>query len=498
MTDVCLLWKRADGDVTFPLTPPGPLSVGRLPTCQVVLNDPKVSRSHARLQFVAGSWMVQDAGSQAGTVVNGRRLGREESVGLVDGDQIEFGPVKLEVSVAGQQGATLMAGAEASNEAFEPLAAARSQDFGHEHLALLLDLSEKIHVDASEHAMRRRLVEAIEQATRFANVAFVRRSNSIDGVEVIESIGEIADRSGQPRMSRTMLRNARDGMVLVTDKGGSGDQAIVASLERASVNQAFCIPVGKSGCHGFLYADNGSSRGDSGERQRLKEAARVANALVERAASEFDRIEHQRQSERLWRETLHAMVDTVEKRDPCTGGHSRRVAEFARLVGRAAGLDESTCSLIYESGRVHDIGKVAIDDAVLRKEGKLTDEEFAKIKEHPQKGHEILSKISAMHDLLPGVIEHHEKWDGSGYPRKLKGDAISRMARVMAVADVFDAITCRRPYRTGFPFDVARGKIAEGAGTHFDPEMVKAFLSIPEADLRHYMEQGGSEPSSNG
>ena len=498
MHEVCLVWKRPDGDVTFPLTPPGPLSIGRLPTCQIVLNDPKVSRSHARLDCVAGSWLVQDCGSQAGTAVNGRKLGKGDSRALIDGDVLECGPVALDVSMAGPQGATLMAGGDEAGEAFERLVAARSREFGHEHLALLLDLSETIHSEASEPDMRRRLVTAVEQATRFANVAFVRRSNAADGVEVLESIGESTDRTGRPRMSRTMLRNAREGMVLVTDKAGTGDQGIVASLERASVNQAFCIPVGKGGAHGFLYADNGSSRGDAGERQRLSEAARVANALVERASSEFDRIEHQRQTERLWRETLHAMVDTVEKRDPCTGGHSRRVAEFARLVGRAAGLDEAVCALIYESGRVHDIGKVAIDDAVLRAERKLTDEEFAMIKRHPQEGFDILSKISTMRDLLPGVIEHHEKWDGSGYPKRLKGEAISTMGRVLAVADVFDAITCRRPYRTGFPFEVARGKIAEGAGSHFDPAMVKAFLSIPESELQTFMEKGGSDPPSAG
>lgn len=496
MPDVCLLWKRADGDVTFALTPPGPLSVGRLPTCQVVLNDPKVSRSHARLDFTAGSWLVQDAGSQAGTMVNGRRLGKGESVALVDGDVLEIGPVRLEVSAADAQGATVMGGAEHSDEAFERVAPGRSQDFSHEHLALLLDLSETIHAQASERDMRRKLVEAVEQATRFANVAFVRRSNTADGVEVLESIGEITDRTGRLRMSRTMLRNAREGMVRVPDRGSVGDEGIVASLERVSVNQAFCIPVGAGGCHGFLYADNGSSRGDSSELKRLEEAARVANALVQRASSEFDRIEHQRQTERLWRETLHAMVDTVEKRDPCTGGHSDRVARFARLVGRAAGLDEATCSLIYESGRVHDIGKIAIDDAVLRAERKLTDEEFAMIKRHPQEGYDILSKISTMRDLLPGVIEHHEKFDGSGYPNRLRGDRISLMGRVLAVADVFDAITCKRPYRTGFPFEVARGKIVEGSGTHFDPDMVKAFMTLGEPELRAIMDPEGTNPPS--
>jgi hypothetical protein len=490
MTEASLIWNRAEGTTTFPLTPPGPLLIGRLPTCQIVLNDPKVSRSHARLDFVSGAWRVRDAGSQAGTSVNGRRLPANESLELSDGDVLACGPIALELSMAGAHGATMMGGADDAKEAFERLLAGRNQDFGHEHLALLLDLSETLQREGSEQDMRAKLVEAVEQATRFANVAFVRRSSSADGVEVLESVGEVTDRSGHLRMSRTMLRNARDGMVLVTDKSGTGDQAIVASLERVAVNQAFCTPVGEQGRFGFLYADNGTGRGDPGERDRLKEAARVANALVRMAASQFEKLAH-------GRDMVQIIADAVDRRDPCTGGHSRRVARLARVIAKAAGLDERTCTLIHDSGRVHDIGKISVPDRVLLKEGpgRLTESEFAEIRKHPQAGHDLLQAYPIMQAVLPGVLDHHEKWDGTGYPRQLKGEAISRIGRVLAVADVFDAITCKRPYRDGFPLQKARSIIEEGSGTHFDPAIVKAFLSIPEAELQDCMEKTDGAPA---
>ena len=120
--------------------------------------------------------------------------------------------------------------------------------------------------------------------------------------------------------------------------------------------------------------------------------------------------------------------------------------------------------------------------------GRLTEQEFAEIAKHPEAGHKILREHPLMRDVLPGVLEHHEKWDGTGYPRKLKGESISLLGRVLAVADVFDAITCSRPYRTGFPLEKARSIIEEGSGTHFDPRFVKAFLSIEPTVLQRHME----------
>lgn len=492
MADFCLIARTETEVSTHPLVPPGPLTVGRLPTCQVVIDHAQVSRTHARLEWLPSEerWSVVDVGSQGGTRVNGRRLEKDVPAALSHGDLVAFGPVKFEVSAGvAAIGATMMGGAEAA-EQIEWLKAGASHDLSHQHLALLLDLNATFHSAIDEPSTRAKLVEGVARATEFANVAFVLRPSSDEDMQVAEHVGEVLDRQGRPRMSRTVVRQAREGMVLVTDKSQVSDQDMAASLERASVNQAFCIPVGERGAFGFLYADNGASRGDARDRSRLEEAAKVAHALVRMASDNLEKLQRTREIESLWRATLQLVVDTVERRDPCTGGHSRRVADLARLVARSAGLDEATCALIYQCGRVHDIGKVAIKDAVLQKPGPLTDDEFGEIMRHPEEGFRILSPHPQMKDVLPGVMEHHEKWDGSGYPRGLSGEAISMIGRVIAIADVFDALTCDRPYRSAMPVEEARSIIDKGAGTHFDPAVTRAFLSIPVETLARHMESG--------
>jgi HD-GYP domain-containing protein (c-di-GMP phosphodiesterase class II) len=116
---------------------------------------------------------------------------------------------------------------------------------------------------------------------------------------------------------------------------------------------------------------------------------------------------------------------------------------------------------------------------VLRKPGKLTEEEFAEIAKHPEAGHRLLSKYEWLHDVLPGVLEHHENWDGTGNPHKKAGEGISLIGRIIAIADVFDAITSKRPYRDGFPLEKAMAIIQQDAGTHFDPALTKAFAKVP-------------------
>jgi HD-GYP domain-containing protein (c-di-GMP phosphodiesterase class II) len=494
MADFCLIGRSDAGAVKHALVPPGPVTVGRLPQCQVVLEHAQVSRTHARLEWLSAEerWRVGDAGSQGGTRVNGRRLAQGETAVLEHGDQVAFGPVVLEC-VAGctDMGATLMGGDDGA-EQIEWLKAARSEDLSHRHLALLLDLNATFDAAIDEASTRAKLVEGASQATGFANVAFVLRPTSDDDIRVAVHVGEVFDRGGRPRMSRTVLRQARDGLVLVTDKAQVSDAAMAASLERVAAHQAFCIPVGERGAFGFLYADNGSSRGDAAERKRLEEAANVAQALVRMAAASLERLQRSREMERLWRATLKLVVDTVENRDKYTGGHSSRVAALSRLVAQTAGLDKATCALIYESGRVHDIGKVAVRDDVLNKPGRLDENEFKQVMAHPTVGFEMLRGHPLMQDVLPGVLEHHEKWDGSGYPKRLEREAISVIGRVIAVADVFDALTSARPYRAAMTVEQARGIIEAGAGTHFDPTFVKAFMAIPLETLATHVESDRS------
>jgi HD-GYP domain-containing protein (c-di-GMP phosphodiesterase class II) len=344
----------------------------------------------------------------------------------------------------------------------------------------MLEVSESIHKSQDAESTRRMLVDAAAKATGFENIAFVRRTDVGEGVELLYQVGDVMDRTGKLRMSRTMLRNARNGTIVVSDATKSGDAAIAASLEKMSVQRAICIPVQWDKTNfGFLYLDNGKSRGDGRDEERLKEAASVADALARMAAQNLGNLSHVEEMDQIWRATLQMMVDCVEGRDPYTGGHSRRVAEFAKLLCEAAGLDAATIALIYQCGRVHDIGKITVDDAVLRKPGKLTEQEFAEIAKHPEAGHKILREHPLMRDVLPGVLEHHEKWDGTGYPHKKAGEGISLIGRIIAIADVFDAITSKRPYRDGFPLEKAMAIIQQDAGTHFDPALTKAFAKVP-------------------
>jgi len=172
---------------------------------------------------------------------------------------------------------------------------------------------------------------------------------------------------------------------------------------------------------------------------------------------------------------IFALADAIEKRDPYTGGHTKRVMEYSLLIGQAMGLDKRELERLKLAAVLHDIGKIGIRDAILLKEAKLTDEEYRTIMNHTIYGAEILSHIKQLKDIIPGVKYHHEKYNGTGYPEGLKGEEIPLIARIIAVADTYDAMTTDRPYRKGLSPEVALEEIRKHAGTQFDPKVVEAF-----------------------
>ncbi len=149
---------------------------------------------------------------------------------------------------------------------------------------------------------------------------------------------------------------------------------------------------------------------------------------------------------------------------------------MSRQLAASVGLPPDECETVYLSGLLHDLGKVGVADDVLLKPGQLTEEAFALIKEHPQRGYNLLKRLAPLKDMLPGVLHHHEAWDGSGYPHGLAGEEIPLIARLLAVADAFDAMTSNRPYRDGMPVEKARQILADGAGKFWDSKLVKQFL----------------------
>lgn len=182
------------------------------------------------------------------------------------------------------------------------------------------------------------------------------------------------------------------------------------------------------------------------------------------------------------KETLYAIIlslaDTIEKRDPYTGGHTQRVMEYSLLIGQAMNLSKEEMEKLRLAAVLHDIGKIGIRDAILLKESKLTDEEYRIIQNHTIYGAEILQHIKQLKDIIPGVLYHHEKYDGTGYPKGLKGEEIPLIAQIIAVADTYDAMTTDRPYRKGLSKEVALAELQKWSGRQFSPTVVEAFVKI--------------------
>ena len=192
--------------------------------------------------------------------------------------------------------------------------------------------------------------------------------------------------------------------------------------------------------------------------------------------------------EKAYLESIQTVRYTVEARDTYTRGHSDRVSEYSVLIGEKLGLSEEDIKRLRIGGLFHDVGKIGVPDNILQKSGKLTDEEYSEIKNHPTIGTHILSTATIFQDILPIVKHHHEKYDGTGYPSKLKGESIPYLARIAAIADCFDAMTSRRVYRNSLSIDIVISEIEKYKGIQFDPTVADAFLDILRNDYDKILE----------
>jgi len=178
--------------------------------------------------------------------------------------------------------------------------------------------------------------------------------------------------------------------------------------------------------------------------------------------------------------TLEALISALDAREHETLRHSKRVSEYTLLMARALGMARTELVDVARGSLLHDIGKIGITDNILLKPAKLTEEEWAEIRKHPEIGYSIINKIDFLAGAAEMVLQHHERFDGTGYPQKLKGDQILFAARIFALVDTFDAMTSDRPYRRALTYQDARHEISRCCGSQFDPDIVKCFLDIPE------------------
>lgn len=194
-------------------------------------------------------------------------------------------------------------------------------------------------------------------------------------------------------------------------------------------------------------------------------------------------LEHYRQHRELLANVVRTLTTAIEVKDPYTCGHSERVARIAVLLARELGCSSQQLQTLYMGGLLHDVGKIGIEDSVLRKPDRLTEEEFEHIKQHPTLGYNILQDVKQFSDLLPIVLHHHEQYDGKGYPGGLLGDQTHWLARIMAVADAYDAMTSDRPYRKGMPHEKVKDIFAAGYDQQWDGRVLDAFYRIEDRIL---------------
>lgn len=188
--------------------------------------------------------------------------------------------------------------------------------------------------------------------------------------------------------------------------------------------------------------------------------------------------------EQAYMESIETLRFTVEAKDPYTRGHSDRVSEYSVLIGKKLGLSNKDLETLKIGGLFHDIGKIGISDSILLKNGKLTDKEYDEIKSHPIIGKNILSNAAIFQDIIPIVLYHHERYDGKGYPYGLADKDIPLLARIVAVADAFDAMTSRRSYRNELDIEFVKEELKSKMGTQFDPVVATTFLDVLNNEYR--------------
>ncbi len=264
--------------------------------------------------------------------------------------------------------------------------------------------------------------------------------------------------------------------------------------EFPTVREVLSVPVRSNrGVIGYLLALN---RKESKLRRGSAELGSLELSLLSSVAAilgmHSGNVELFRSQGEFFEGVVRALSSAIDAKDPYTRGHSERVARVSVCLARKLGLPTEELNTLYLSGLLHDIGKIGVDDQILRKPGALTPEEFEHIKQHPQLGYQILSSVRQLEHVLPVVLHHHEAWDGTGYPHGLAGTAIPRLARIAAVADSFDAMTSDRPYRKGMSFDKLREIFRAGAGHQWDAEVVDAYFEAEEeiADMVREAREG--------
>ncbi len=505
----------ADGPIaghTIPLK--GRLVIGRSSQCDLTLSGQLISRLHAEIGYRDNHFEVRDLGSANGTYVNDQLINRAL---LEDGDSVRVGEATLTIQLSD---AVPYREALSSHVVMRrsPTAEA-SHTFIQGEPSTLRAVMLGADLVRAERAQQR--LHALVGITQ--NLARLRQLNVLyplvldevmrvipasrgavltvdpDRKMVPEAARNTEEPGGQVDLSQSVLNEILERNICIISSDALLDEEIEVSdsIMDLDIRAVLAVPISyEDEVLGVLYMDapgkdNVFSEEDlhflSGVGGVTAVAITNARAMqtVRSSADELNR---------AYLSMLSVMANAIEARDHYTIGHTWRVARFAQAIARRLQWDEATLAEIEVGGVLHDIGKIGVPDSILTKPAPLDDDEFARMKVHPQIGARMLHDVPSLEYALPYILYHHERYDGRGYPDGLGGEEIPIQARLLGVADALDAMTSDRPYRKGLPPDKAMAIIMRNSGKQFDPVMVNAVIDAYRAgELTPYLQSSDKD-----
>ncbi|HOK09130.1 MAG TPA: HD domain-containing protein [Candidatus Hydrogenedens sp.] len=466
-----------------------PITIGRSQENVIILDDPKVSRKHAVIEITEEGPLLKDLNSGNGTYVGSQRI---TEYFLKPGDVFRVGtqliryeevhqssadtepPVRFEVTTEEKTES------ETLSHIHETLFQLPEYTATKEHIQTIQNRLRAVYnanqIIVSEQNLKNLFTKIIEQifsllpAHNGAILLWDKRKKRLV-IEHVYTRTNLEDFS----ISLTIVNRAFENKEAVITQNAAEDSRfrnVSGSIILHRIASAMCVPlVYQDHCLGVIYVD---TRGTS--RAFTQEDLEMLVAIAGPAAIALRNVQYIEMIKQSYRDTLTTIANAVELRDHYTIGHTWRVTNFAIEIAKILGWTEEKIEEVYMGGVLHDVGKIAVDDAILRKESPLTEEEFEKMKIHPVRGADLLRDISLFQSIIPYCLYHHERYDGKGYPYGLKGKEIPIEGRLIAVADTLDAMTSNRPYRKGMEPEVAIEKIIDLKETQLDPEIVDALL----------------------
>ncbi len=494
--------------------------IGRDASCDISLNDPKISRFHGEIQLVGDEFIYIDKNSTNGSFVNNIKVTEKALkygdkvtvgntvflfVGDTKSDSVKYSPSSYDKTVITSTISpekvdskieeiekNLSKKIEGLTDKVVPLKDYKELEKLNRNLRILYLTSKKIsNIMALDELYDVIIDDIFMHFSDAEGVCIFMIDNETDQF-IPKATKNRKGEINQPfQVSRTILEKTRKNRVGVIASDASTDKRFDAShsIIDLKLRSVMCVPLEvKAKTIGLIYVDNRHIPNCFSEND-----LELMTILASQAAISIENASLYEELQKTYFETIVALGNTIEAKDKYTRGHTERVSKLALGTGKELGLSLEQMKNLRSAAELHDIGKIAIQGLLIRKKGGLSDEEYEIIKQHPTKGVEILEPIEFLSPVLPIIKYHHERYDGSGYPEGLKVDNIPIGARILNLADAFDAMTTQRPYNKPLTVRQALVEIKKEAGKSFDPDVVDAFLRFMAKNTHTVEEKKGAK-----